>query len=107
MADGITVDAYWRNIKYICSIANIFASISSLMKLLTSEGLARINLRACMFPSQMIQGRASMPSQSMRYFPYGLCLALATLPATAAAEDALYSLKLTNDTFSAGGDEHY
>ncbi|GHB07564.1 lipid A deacylase LpxR family protein [Modicisalibacter luteus] len=45
--------------------------------------------------------RLSRPTQQ------GLCLALIALPMLAAADESLYSLKLTNDTFSAGGDEHY
>lgn len=40
--------------------------------------------------------RLSRPTQQ------GLCLALIALPMLAAADESLYSLKLTNDTFSAG-----
>lgn len=48
-----------------------------------------------------------MTTPRSRYLRHGLCLTMAILPAMASAEDSLYSLKLTNDTLSAGGDEHY
>ncbi|SFI22806.1 lipid A-modifier LpxR family protein [Modicisalibacter xianhensis] len=48
-----------------------------------------------------------MTTPRSRYLRHGLCLTMVILPAMATAEDSLYSLKLTNDTLSAGGDEHY